>query len=101
LPTSCARTRYKIAARIRSRRTSLLGLPADKRDYGIGSQMLADLGINEMRLITNNPKKIAGLEGFGLTIVDRVPLNIDPTPYNARYMDTKRDKMGHMIEAMS
>ena len=78
-----------------------LGLPADKRDYGLGSQMLVDLGIKEMRLITNNPKKIVGLEGYGLTIVDRVPLNIDPTPFNARYMDTKREKMGHMIEAMS
>jgi 3,4-dihydroxy 2-butanone 4-phosphate synthase/GTP cyclohydrolase II len=78
-----------------------LGLPADKRDYGLGSQMLVDLGIKEMRLITNNPKKIVGLEGYGLTIVDRVPLNIDPTPFNARYMDTKREKMGHMIGAMS
>jgi 3,4-dihydroxy 2-butanone 4-phosphate synthase/GTP cyclohydrolase II len=78
-----------------------LGLPADKRDYGLGSQMLVDLGVKEMRLITNNPKKIVGLEGYGLTIVDRVPLHIPPTPYNARYMDTKRDKMGHMLEAIS
>jgi 3,4-dihydroxy 2-butanone 4-phosphate synthase/GTP cyclohydrolase II len=78
-----------------------LGLPADKRDYGLGSQMLVDLGIKEMRLITNNPKKIVGLEGYGLTIVDRVPLDIDPTPFNARYMETKREKMGHMIGAAS
>jgi 3,4-dihydroxy 2-butanone 4-phosphate synthase/GTP cyclohydrolase II len=78
-----------------------LGLPADKRDYGLGSQMLVDLGIKEMRLITNNPKKIVGLEGYGLTIVDRVPLHVEPTPFNARYMDTKRDKMGHMMEAIS
>jgi 3,4-dihydroxy 2-butanone 4-phosphate synthase/GTP cyclohydrolase II len=63
--------------------------------------MLVDLGIKEMRLITNNPKKIVGLEGYGLTIVDRVPINIEPTQHNARYMDTKRDKMGHLIEAAS
>jgi 3,4-dihydroxy 2-butanone 4-phosphate synthase / GTP cyclohydrolase II len=75
----------------------LLGLPADKRDYGIGSQILADLGIHEMRLLTNNPKKIAGLEGFGLKIVERVPVQIEPTKYNLAYMNTKRDKMGHMF----
>ena len=57
----------------------LLGLPADKRDYGIGSQMLVDLGVSEMRFMTNNPKKIAGLEGYGLTIVDQVPMQIEPT----------------------
>ncbi len=78
-----------------------LGLPADKRDYGLGSQMLVDLGIKEMRLITNNPKKIVGLEGYGLTIVDRVPLHVQSTPFNARYMDTKRDKMGHLFEVIS
>ncbi len=76
-----------------------LGLPVDKRDYGIGSQILADLGIKSMRLLTNNPKKIAGLEGFGLTIRERVPLHIAPTRYNAHYMETKRDKMGHMFGA--
>ncbi len=74
-----------------------LGLPADKRDYGIGSQMLVDLGVREMRLITNNPKKIAGLEGFGLAIVDRVPLETAPEAHSARYLETKRDKMGHML----
>ena len=78
---------------------TLLGLPADKRDYGIGSQILADLGVREMRLLTNNPKKIAGLEGFGLTIKERVPIQITPTQHNAHYMDTKRDKMGHMFGA--
>jgi 3,4-dihydroxy 2-butanone 4-phosphate synthase/GTP cyclohydrolase II len=76
-----------------------LGLPADKRDYGIGSQILADLGIHRMRLLTNNPKKIAGLEGFGLTIAERVPIQIPPTQYNAYYIETKRDKMGHMFGA--
>jgi 3,4-dihydroxy 2-butanone 4-phosphate synthase / GTP cyclohydrolase II len=78
---------------------TLLGLPADKRDYGIGSQILVDLGVREMRLLTNNPRKIAGLEGFGLTIKDRVPIQIAPTVHNVHYMETKRDKMGHMFGA--
>jgi 3,4-dihydroxy 2-butanone 4-phosphate synthase / GTP cyclohydrolase II len=78
---------------------TLLGLPADKRDYGIGSQILVDLGVREMRLLTNNPKKIAGLEGYGLTIKERVPLQIAPTVHNVHYMETKRDKMGHMFGA--
>ncbi len=76
-----------------------LGLPPDKRDYGLGSQMLVDLGVREMRLITNNPKKIAGLEGYGLMIVDRVPLHVAQTSDNARYIETKRDKLGHLFEA--
>jgi 3,4-dihydroxy 2-butanone 4-phosphate synthase/GTP cyclohydrolase II len=75
-----------------------LGLPVDKRDYGLGSQMLADLGIREMRLITNNPKKIVGLEGYGLRIVDRVALPVARTPFNERYMETKRSKLGHMLD---
>jgi len=78
-----------------------LGLPVDKRDYGIGSQILVDLGVREMRLITNNPKKIVGLEGYGLKIVDRVPLQIEPTAHNARYIETKRDRLGHIFGAAS
>ena len=78
-----------------------LGLPVDKRDYGIGSQILVDLGAREMRLITNNPKKIVGLEGYGLKIVDRVPLQIEPTAHNARYIETKRDRLGHIFGAAS
>jgi 3,4-dihydroxy 2-butanone 4-phosphate synthase / GTP cyclohydrolase II len=78
-----------------------LGLPVDKRDYGIGSQILVDLGVREMRLITNNPKKIVGLEGYGLKIVDRVPLQIEPTTHNARYIETKRDRLGHIFGAAS
>ena len=74
-----------------------LGLPVDKRDYGIGSQILADLGVKEMRIITNNPRKIFGLEGYGLKIVGRVPLQTPPTPYNERYIATKRSKLGHMF----
>jgi 3,4-dihydroxy 2-butanone 4-phosphate synthase/GTP cyclohydrolase II len=76
-----------------------LGLPVDKRDYGIGSQILADLGVREMRLITNNPRKIVGLEGYGITIVDRVPLHTAETPQSARYIETKRAKLGHLIAA--
>lgn len=77
----------------------LLGLPIDKRDYGLGSQMLADLGVREMRLITNNPKKIVGLEGYGLRIVDRVALPVPANPSSARYMATKREKLGHLLQA--
>jgi 3,4-dihydroxy 2-butanone 4-phosphate synthase/GTP cyclohydrolase II len=75
-----------------------LGLPVDKRDYGIGSQILADLGVKEMRLITNNPKKIFGLEGYGLKIVGRMPLQTTPTAHNKHYIDTKRSKLGHMLD---
>lgn len=75
-----------------------LGLPIDKRDYGIGSQILQDLGAREMRVITNNPRKIFGLEGYGLKIVDRVALHTVPTPHNERYIETKRAKLGHLFE---
>jgi 3,4-dihydroxy 2-butanone 4-phosphate synthase/GTP cyclohydrolase II len=75
-----------------------LGLPIDKRDYGIGSQILVDLGVREMRVITNNPRKIFGLEGYGLKIVGRLPLQTVPTRYNRHYMDTKRVKLGHMFD---
>ena len=75
-----------------------LGLPVDKRDYGIGSQILADIGVKEMRLITNNPRKIFGLEGYGIKITDRVPMQTKPTVYNKHYMATKRAKLGHMFD---
>jgi 3,4-dihydroxy 2-butanone 4-phosphate synthase/GTP cyclohydrolase II len=75
-----------------------LGLPIDKRDYGIGSQILADIGVREMRLITNNPRKIFGLEGYGLKIVGRMPMQTVPTRYNQHYMDTKRAKLGHIFD---
>lgn len=75
-----------------------LGLPVDKRDYGIGSQILADLGIKELRLITNNPRKIFGLEGYGIKIIGRVPMQTAPTVHNKRYMATKRAKLGHMLD---
>ncbi|HWQ20598.1 MAG TPA: bifunctional 3,4-dihydroxy-2-butanone-4-phosphate synthase/GTP cyclohydrolase II [Methanotrichaceae archaeon] len=74
-----------------------LGYPADLRDYGIGAQILVDLGIKEMRLLTNNPRKIIGLEGYGLKIKERVPLEIVPNDVNRRYLETKRDKMHHLL----
>ncbi len=72
-----------------------LGLPADARDYGIGAQILADLGVRSMRLLSNNPAKRAGLEGYGLSIAERVPLVIEPNAHNARYLATKAERMGH------
>jgi 3,4-dihydroxy 2-butanone 4-phosphate synthase/GTP cyclohydrolase II len=77
-----------------------LGLPADARDYGTGAQILADLGIHSMRLLTNNPAKRAGLEGYGLTIVGREPLPVRPHPENVRYLRTKRDRMGHLLDGL-
>ena len=76
-----------------------LGFPADSREYGIGSQMLVDLGITTMRVLTNNPAKYGGLEGYGLRIVERVPLVVQPNPENVRYLATKRDKLGHTFPA--
>ena len=75
-----------------------LGFAADLRDYGVGAQILVDLGLSSIRLITNNPKKVVGIEGYGLDVVERVPMNIAPNKYNARYLETKRDKLGHLIE---
>jgi 3,4-dihydroxy 2-butanone 4-phosphate synthase/GTP cyclohydrolase II len=74
-----------------------LGLPIDSREYGIGAQILVDLGITTMRLMTNNPEKRSALEGFGLKVVERVPLEMEPTPENVAYLRTKRERMGHMI----
>ncbi|MGH3978274.1 MAG: bifunctional 3,4-dihydroxy-2-butanone-4-phosphate synthase/GTP cyclohydrolase II [Pseudonocardiaceae bacterium] len=77
-----------------------LGMPADARDYGIGAQILLDLGVRSMRLLTNNPAKRAGLEGYGLEIVDRIPLPIRPNAENLRYLRTKRDRMGHDLSGL-
>jgi len=74
-----------------------LGFPPDLRDYGIGAQILADLGIKKMRLLTNNPRKIAGLEGHGLEVVERVPLEIPPSKHNGFYLATKKKKLGHLL----
>jgi 3,4-dihydroxy 2-butanone 4-phosphate synthase / GTP cyclohydrolase II len=75
-----------------------LGHPADRRDYGIGMQILTDLGVTRMRLLTNNPAKRAGLEGYGLEVVERIPLATSPTPENVRYLATKQRKMGHLLD---
>lgn len=74
-----------------------LGFRADLRDYGIGAQILRDLGVRKLRLLTNNPKKIVGLQGYGLEVVERIPLEMDPNDFNLRYLRTKRDKLGHLI----
>jgi 3,4-dihydroxy 2-butanone 4-phosphate synthase/GTP cyclohydrolase II len=75
-----------------------LGFAPDLRDYGIGAQILADLGVKKIRLLTNNPRKIVGLEGYGLEVVQRVPLEITPGKNNARYLSTKKEKLGHLLE---
>ncbi len=75
-----------------------LGFPADLRDYGIGAQILVDLGVRKIKLLTNNPRKIKGLEGYGLQIVKRVPLEIKPGIYNFSYLNTKKEKLGHLLE---
>jgi 3,4-dihydroxy 2-butanone 4-phosphate synthase/GTP cyclohydrolase II len=75
-----------------------LGLPVDSREYGIGAQILADLGVKELRLMTNNPAKYGGLGGYGLSVVERVPLNTIPTPENEAYLRTKRERMGHLLD---
>jgi len=74
-----------------------LGFPDDLRDYGIGAQILVDLGLHKIRLLTNNPKKVIGIEGYGLEITGRVPIEIEPVGENLRYLETKRDKMGHLL----
>lgn len=74
-----------------------LGFPADLRDYGIGAQILKDLGAGSIRLITNNPRKVVGLQGYGLEITERVPLVIPPNPFNERYLDAKEEKLGHIL----
>lgn len=77
-----------------------LGFPADKRDYGIGAQILRDLGVTKMRLLTNNPKKFAALTGYGLEIVERVPIVTEPKEENKHYLRTKKEKLGHIIETV-
>ena len=74
-----------------------LGLPADAREYGIGNQILSDLGLTTIRILTNNPKKLTAIEGFGLTVVEQVPIETEQNPENRLYLETKRDKLGHRL----
>ena len=74
-----------------------LGFKMDLREYGLGAQILADLGLKTIRLLTNNPRKVVGLEGYGLEIVEQVPIRIKPNPHNAKYLQTKKEKLGHLI----
>jgi 3,4-dihydroxy 2-butanone 4-phosphate synthase/GTP cyclohydrolase II len=74
-----------------------LGFPADMREYGIGNQILADLGLSTIRILTNNPKKITGIEGFGLTVVEQLPIEVQPNDENRLYLETKRNKLGHRL----
>ena len=76
-----------------------LGFAPDLRDYGIGAQILVDLGLRDLRLLTNNPRKIVGLEGYGLKVVERVPIEMTPGPENLRYLEAKREKLGHILQA--
>ena len=73
-----------------------LGFPADMRDYGIGAQILSELKVRKIRLMTNNPKKLVGLKGHGIEIVERVPIIMDTNMHNQRYFETKKEKMGHL-----
>ena len=74
-----------------------LGFAPDLRDYGIGAQILADLGLHQIRLLTNNPKKVIGLEGYGLKVVETIPIITQPNPHNRGYLETKQRKLGHLL----
>jgi len=74
-----------------------LGFKADMRDYGLGAQMLVNLGVRKMRLLTNNPKKMIGLEGYGLTVEEQIPIEVEPNEYNRCYLECKKLKMGHLL----
>ena len=77
-----------------------LGFETDLRDYGVGAQILVDLGVHDIRLLTNNPRKVVGLEGYGLTITERVPLEVIPEKTNEKYLRAKKEKMGHILERL-
>ena len=74
-----------------------LGYPSDLRDYGLGAQILFDLGVRQFRFLTNNPKKVIGLEGYGLEMIEQVPIRSEANPHNLKYLETKKVKMGHLL----
>ena len=82
---------------IRRNRNNYLGFDPDLRDYGVGAQILREIGVSKIRLLTNNPVKRVGLEGYGLEIVENVPIEIRPNQYNERYLHTKQERMGHLL----
>tara|TARA_B100001123_G_C15345552_1_gene1036913 strand:+ start:10066 stop:11271 length:1206 start_codon:yes stop_codon:yes gene_type:complete len=77
-----------------------IGFPPDLRDYGVGAQILVDLGVRKAKLLTNNPRKIVGIDAYGLEIVERIPIVVSPNDFNRRYLETKRDKMGHLLDQL-
>jgi 3,4-dihydroxy 2-butanone 4-phosphate synthase/GTP cyclohydrolase II len=77
-----------------------LGFKADQRDYGVGAQILVELGVQKIRLLTNNPRKFVGLEGYGLKIVERLAIEIPPSDQNRRYLKTKKEKLGHILRSV-
>ena len=95
--TSCAPTSSRRRALDTVEANLKLGLPVDLRDYGIGAQILGDLGLTSIRILTNNPKKIVGLEGYGLSVTEQVPIEAVPNVHNEDYLRAKRDKMGHSL----
>jgi 3,4-dihydroxy 2-butanone 4-phosphate synthase / GTP cyclohydrolase II len=74
-----------------------LGYPSDLRDYGLGAQILFDLGVRQFRFLTNNPRKVVGLEGYGLEMIEQVPIRSEANPHNAKYLETKKTKLGHLL----
>jgi 3,4-dihydroxy 2-butanone 4-phosphate synthase/GTP cyclohydrolase II len=74
-----------------------LGFRPDLREYGIGAQILLDLGLSSVRILTNNPKKIVGMDGYGLSVAEQIPITVEPNPHNAEYLRTKRERMGHLL----
>ena len=97
LPTSCRAYELQEQGADTVEANEALGFPADLRDYGIGAQILCDLGLHSIRLMTNNPRKIVGLEGYGLKITEQVPLEVESCDTNIRYLTTKKDKMSHTL----
>ena len=99
-PTKSAHTSFKTTGATPSRRTSAWDSKPDQRDYGIGAQILGDLGVQTMRLLTNNPRKFIGLDGYGLSVVESVPLEVAASDHSRTYLKTKKDKLGHTLKSV-